>query len=78
MVGSAGVEAPPTEGCVPKGYGDILKFFMEVALNFGALGGALSAVHVHCTRSATIWAFGCSRNPYFVVLWASLLFVSRF
>ena len=28
--------------------------------------------------SATIWAFGRSRNPYFVVLWASLWFGSRF
>ena len=41
-------------------------------------GGALSAVRVQCTRSATIWASGRSRNPYFVVLWASLLFGSRF
>ena len=31
-----------------------------------------------CARSATIWAPGRSRNPYFVVLWASLLFGSRF
>ena len=41
-------------------------------------GGALSAVHVQCARSATIWVPGRSRNPYFVVLWASLLFGIRF
>ena len=38
-------------------------------------GGAPSA---QCAHSATIWASGRSRNPYFVVLWASLLFGSRF
>ena len=42
------------------------------------LGGALSVVRVQCARSATIWASGRNRNPYFVVLWASLLFGSRF
>ena len=36
------------------------------------------AVCTQCARSATIWASGRSRNPYFVVLWASLLFCSRF
>ena len=35
-------------------------------------------MRVQCTHSATIWASGSSRNPYFVVLWASLLFGSRF
>ena len=35
-------------------------------------------MRVQCTRSATIWVSGRSRNPYFVVLWASLLFRSRF
>ena len=44
----------------------------------GLIGGALSAVRARCARSATIWASGRSRNPYFVVLWASLLFGSRF
>ena len=34
------------------------------------IGGALSAVHMQCARSATIWACGRSRNPYFVVFWA--------
>ena len=32
----------------------------------------------HLKRSLPIWAANCSRNPYFVVLWASLLFGSRF
>ena len=35
-------------------------------------------MRVQCARSATIWAFVRSRNPYFVVLLASLLFGSRF
>ena len=41
-------------------------------------GGASSALCVQCARSATIWAFSRSRNPYFVLLWASLLFGNRF
>ena len=41
-------------------------------------GDALSAVRVQCVHNATIWASGRSRNPYFVVLWASLLFGSRY
>ena len=40
-------------------------------------GGALSAVRAQCARTLTIWASGRSRNPYFLVLWASLLFDSR-
>ena len=32
-------------------------------------GGGAQA---QCVRSATIRAFGCTRNPYFVILWASL------
>ena len=51
---------------------------IRIARNFYIKGGALSAVRVQCARSATIWASGRSRNPYFVVLWASLLFGSRF
>ena len=39
---------------------------------------SLCVVRVQGARSATIWASGRSRNPYFVVLWASLLFGSRF
>ena len=31
-------------------------------------GGALSAVRVQCKRSATIWACGRTRDPYFVIL----------
>ena len=42
------------------------------------IGGALSAVRVQRARGATIWASCRSRNPYFVALWASLLFGSRF
>ena len=33
---------------------------------------------LHTSRSATIWASGRTRNPYFVILLASLLFDSRF
>ena len=29
---------------------------------------------MQCAHSATIWACGCSRNPHFAVLGASLLF----
>ena len=29
---------------------------------------------VQCVRSATIWVFGRNRDPYFVILGASLLF----
>ena len=38
-------------------------------------GGAPSA---WCACSATIWVFGRTRNPYFVILGASLLFDSAF
>ena len=37
-----------------------------------------SRSQAQCARSATIWACGCTRNPYFVILWASLLFDTRF
>ena len=37
------------------------------------LGGALSVVRVQCTHCATIWPFGRTRNPYLVMLGASLL-----
>ena len=40
--------------------------------------GIRRAPEAQCARSATIWACGRSRNPYCVVLWASLLFGSRF
>ena len=33
-------------------------------------GGALSAVRVQCARSATIWASGRTRDPYFEILGA--------
>ena len=33
-------------------------------------GGALSAVRVQCARSATIWASGHTRDPYFEILGA--------
>ena len=33
---------------------------------------------MQCVRSATIWVSGCTRTPYFVILWASLLFDSMF
>ena len=32
------------------------------------IGGALSAVRVQCARSATIWASGRTRDPYFEIL----------
>ena len=41
-------------------------------------GGALRAVCAPCARSATIWGCGRSRNTGFVILWALLLFDSRF
>ena len=44
----------------------------------GRLKRSARAVRAQCARSATIWASGRSRNPYFVKLWASLLFGSRF
>ena len=34
------------------------------------IGGALSAVRVQCTRSATIWASGRTRDLYFEILGA--------
>ena len=34
--------------------------------------GALSAVRAQCGRNATIWACSCTRDPYFVILGASL------
>ena len=34
------------------------------------IGGALSAVRVQCARSATIWASGRTRDPYFEILGA--------
>ena len=37
------------------------------------LGGALSAVRAQCGRSATIWAYSRTGDPYFVILGASLL-----
>ena len=36
-------------------------------------GGALSAVRAQCGHSATIWASSRTRDPYFVILGASLL-----
>ena len=33
-------------------------------------GGALGAVRVQCARSATIWASGRTRDPYFEILGA--------
>ena len=36
----------------------------------GIRGGALSAVRVQCARSATIWASGRTRDPYFEILGA--------
>ena len=39
---------------------------------------ALEALLVQCARSATIWVSGCARNPYFVILGASLLFDNWF
>ena len=33
---------------------------------------------VQCAHSVTIWAFGRPRDPYFVILGASLLSESRF
>ena len=44
----------------------------------GRLKRSARALRAQCARSATIWAPGRSGNPYFVVLWASLLFSSRF
>ena len=41
---------------------------------FSILGAHLA----QCTRSASIWASGRARNPYFVILGASLLFDNRF
>ena len=37
---------------------------------FLSKGGALSAVRVQCARSATIWASGRTRDPYFEILGA--------
>ena len=34
----------------------------------GITGGALSVVRAQCKRSATIWACGHTRDPYFVIL----------
>ena len=34
-------------------------------------GWPFGAPVAQCARSATIWAFGCTRNPYFVILGAS-------
>ena len=53
-------------------------FLLHVIFTHCGFGGALSVVLAQCARSATIWAPGRNRNPYFVVLWASLLFGSRF
>ena len=41
-------------------------------------GGTLSAVRTQCKCNATIWACGRTRDPYFVILGASLLFESWF
>ena len=35
-----------------------------------AIGGASSAVRAQCAHSATIWASGCTRDPYFEILGA--------
>ena len=35
-----------------------------------AMGGALSTVRAQCGRSATIWASGRTRDPYFEILGA--------
>ena len=40
----------------------------------GILCQGMGAPEAQCARSATIWASGRSRKPYFVVLWAVCLF----
>ena len=44
----------------------------------GGLGGAFSALRAQCLCNATIWRFGRTRNPYFVILGASPLSDNRF
>ena len=39
--------------------------------------GLWGAPLAQCAHSATIWASGCPKNPYFVTLGASLLFGNR-
>ena len=51
-------------------YGHRQLFFFFGPLNSG---GALSAVRVQCSRSATIWVSSSTGDQYFVVLGASLL-----
>ena len=65
-VGSIGFELLPFSGVPCRS--------LQVG-GFGAFGGALSVV---CAHSATIWVSGRTRDPYFVILGASLLFESRF
>ena len=43
---------------------------MELEGRKGLVGGASSAVRVQCARSATIWASGRTRDPYFEILGA--------
>ena len=39
---------------------------------------SMGAHLAQCARNAAIWVSGHTRNPRFVILWASLLFHSRF
>ena len=41
---------------------------LKYAKNGRDYGGALGAVPAQCKRNPTIWACGCTRDPYFVIL----------
>ena len=51
---------------------------VQYSTELGRKLDGVSALWGRLKRSATIWASGRSRNPYFVVFLASLLFGSRF
>ena len=68
---------PPHINWLKRGSAQLLKwdpnhgyYGAKGGVAFTPTGGALSAVRVQCARSATIWASGGTRDPYFEILGA--------